>query len=219
MFNSKERKSIRKIGIDKISTRQYNAILGGTLLYGFLVNILLVFVARNFFMQMNPIIFLVGYFIAVIAGSIVVSVSSNPAISFLGYNLICVPIGAVLAICVPEYPIDMIIAAIGTTAFVTVMMIGLGTIFKNFFSKIGTALIAGLFIGFIAELIAILCGYGGDLFNWFFVILFSMYIGYDWYKAQSYTKTVDNAIDSAVDLYLDIINLFIRLLSILGKKK
>ena len=219
MFNSKEKKDIRMDGIDAISVRQYNLILGSTLLYGFLANILLVLVARNFFMQMNPIIFLVGYFVLVIAGSIIVNFSQNPAISFLGYNFICVPIGAVLAICVPEYPIDMVLAAIGATAFVTIVMICLGTIFRNFFSKIGTALIAGLFIGFIAELIAMLFGYGGDIFNWFFVILFSMYIGYDWYKAQSYTKTIDNAIDSAVDLYLDIINLFIRLLEIFGKKK
>jgi FtsH-binding integral membrane protein len=43
-------------------------------------------------------------------------------------------------------------------------------------------------------------------------------MGFDWYRAQAYPKTVDNAIDSAVDLYLDIINLFIRLLEIFGKK-
>ena len=34
----------------------------------------------------------------------------------------------------------------------------------------------------------------------------------DWAKAQEKPKTLDNAVDSAVDLYLDIINLFVRLL-------
>ena len=38
------------------------------------------------------------------------------------------------------------------------------------------------------------------------------YIGYDWAKAQEKRKTLDNAVDSAVDLYLDVINLFVRLL-------
>lgn len=48
--------------------------------------------------------------------------------------------------------------------------------------------------------------------------IFSLYIGYDWVKAQMYVKTVDNAVDSALDIYLDIINLFLQLLRILGSK-
>jgi hypothetical protein len=44
--------------------------------------------------------------------------------------------------------------------------------------------------------------------------LFSLYIGYDMYKASQVTKTVDNAIDVAINLYLSIINLFLTLLSI-----
>ena len=219
MFNTKDRKTARLNGADELTIRQYNGIIGATLLYGFLVNILLIFVAREFFMNMNLWVFLIGYFVLAIIGSVMVNLSHIPAVSFIGYNMICVPIGGLLAICVPEYPTDTIVAAVATTALVTVIMIIFGTIFQNFFSKIGTALIAALFIGFVAELITMLFGYGGDIFNWFFVILFSLYIGYDWYKAQSYTKTIDNAIDSAVDLYLDIINLFVRLLEILGKKK
>ena len=205
--------------VDSITTRNYNLIIGFTLFYGFLMNILLICVARSFFMEMNPIVFLIGYFILAIAGSIIVNASRNPAVSFLGYNMICVPIGGLLSICVPAYPIESIIAAVATTALVTVVMIIFSIIFESFFSKIGTALLAALFIGLFAELIAMLFGYGGDIFNWLFVIIFSLYIGYDWYRAQKYPKTIDNAIDCAVDLYLDIINLFVRLLEIFGKKK
>ena len=50
-------------------------------------------------------------------------------------------------------------------------------------------------------------------------VIFSLYIGYDYWKAQQYPKTVDNAVDSALDIYLDIINLFMRILSILGNGK
>ncbi len=45
-----------------------------------------------------------------------------------------------------------------------------------------------------------------------------MYIGYDIYRSQQYPKTLDNAVDSALDIYMDIANLFIRILSILGKR-
>jgi len=48
--------------------------------------------------------------------------------------------------------------------------------------------------------------------------LFSLYIGYDMYRANHVAKTLDNAIDISIDLYLDIVNLFLFVLRILGKK-
>ena len=218
MFNSKKRKESRMQAVDTIDSRKYNTAIGVMLLYGFILNAILVVVARNFFMAMNPIVFLIGYFALAFVGSLIVNASRKPIISFLGYNMICVPIGGLLAIIVPTYPIGDIIAAIIATALVTGAMMILATIFPDFFSKLGIVLFVSLLIGIVIEFIAILLGYGGDVFNWLFVGIFSLYIGYDWYKAQQYPKTIDNAIDSAVDLYLDIINIFIRLLELFGKK-
>ena len=201
-----------------IADGKYNLIIGAILVYGFIMNALLVLLAGDTFATMNPIVLLVGYFIAVIAGSLMVNISRNPIISFIGYNLIAVPIGALLSICLPEYDTGLILAAILVTAVITAIMMLLGTMFPQFFEKLGLTLFISLVVGLIAEFIAVLLGYGGDIFNWLFIIIFSLYIGYDWNKAQSYPKTIDNAIDSAVDLYLDIINIFIRLLEIFGKK-
>ncbi len=47
---------------------------------------------------------------------------------------------------------------------------------------------------------------------------FCGYIGVDWGRANQIERTVDNAIDSAAALYLDIINLFLRILRIMSKK-
>jgi FtsH-binding integral membrane protein len=44
-------------------------------------------------------------------------------------------------------------------------------------------------------------------------------IGVDWGRANNIERTVDNAIDSAACLYLDIVNLFIRVLEIMGSAK
>ena len=52
-----------------------------------------------------------------------------------------------------------------------------------------------------------------NIFSWLGAILFALYIGHDHWKAQQFPKTLDNAVDSALDLYLDIINLFLRVLS------
>ena len=50
-------------------------------------------------------------------------------------------------------------------------------------------------------------------------VIFAGYIGYDWSRAQAYPKTLDNAVDCAADIYVDIVNLFIRILSIIGNSK
>ncbi len=39
------------------------------------------------------------------------------------------------------------------------------------------------------------------------------------YRANKMPKTIDNAIDICIDLYLDIINLFLYMLRIMGRKK
>lgn len=49
--------------------------------------------------------------------------------------------------------------------------------------------------------------------------LFAGLIFFDINRAMQLPRTMDNAVDCAVALYLDIFNLFIRLLSILGKAK
>lgn len=56
------------------------------------------------------------------------------------------------------------------------------------------------------------------IFNWVFVLIFGGNIGYDWYRAQNVAPTADNAIDCTCARYMDIVNLFIRLLRIFEKK-
>jgi FtsH-binding integral membrane protein len=54
--------------------------------------------------------------------------------------------------------------------------------------------------------------------DWVVVGIFCGYIGYDWARANAIPKTLDNAVDSAAAIYIDIINLFIRILSIMGRR-
>ncbi len=214
----RERKAARTQCPDTIGTAAYNSVIGLTILYGFVVNALMVLFARPLFVDLPPIAIIIGYIVSAFAGAIIANKSSKPAISFLGYNLIVLPIGMLLSLILPDYSTETIFLAAVLTGIVTVVMILLSVIFPTFFSKLGTSLLWSLLIGTFVELIASLLGYGGNIFNWLFVIIFSLYIGYDWHKAQSYSKTVDNAIDSAIDLYLDLINLFIRILDILDRR-
>lgn len=203
---------------DTLSPRQYNLVIGGCIFYGFLANAIIVLLFGDMFATMNPVAFILGYTVCCIAG-VILTVSHNPGISFLGYTLVVVPVGAVLSVCLPGYSGFDILMAVVVTGLVVVIMTGLSAAYPAVFARMGRTLFISLLLGLVMEMLAVfLLGYRGNMFNWLFVVLFSLYIGYDWCKAQAFPKTLDNAIDSACDLYLDIINLFIRLLAIFGDR-
>ena len=219
MFNSRERKMerMRSGATDTLSANTYNGIIGGVLFWGFFVNVLIVHFCGDMFMAMNPWTLIIGYFISCLLGIFMAAKSNNPVVSFIGYNLVVVPVGAVLSVVLQEYSSVDIKSAFLATAGVTVVMMTMATVKPQFFAGMGRTLFFSLLIGLIAEVVCMLFGIVTPIFNWLFVVIFSLYIGYDWHKAQCYPKTLDNAVDSALDIYLDIINLFIRLLEIFGK--
>ena len=221
MFDNNDRKVARLSSglMDEISATTYNLIIGIVIAYGLILNAVIVMNFSWFFRSMNYIVFLIGYFVSCIVGTVIAVSSTNPLISFLGYNLVVLPVGGLLSIFVPEYYVQDIISAAVVTGIVVGVMTLLATVKPSIFAGLGRTLLVSLGLGIVAEIIALILGYSGNIFSWFFVILFSAYVGYDWMKAQAYPKTVDNAVDSSLDIYLDIINIFVRLLSILGKSK
>ena len=221
MFNNQERKEARLVTpIDKeISDRTYNIFLGIIVCYGLILSGLIGTYCTSFVEGLNPIIFLIGYFVSCIIGIILSTTSTNPIVSFIGYNLVVLPIGLVLSTCLYEYNLETISSAIMLTGIVVAIMIVISSIKPDIFRGMGLTLFISLTIGIIVEIISYFLGYNGNLFDYIFIIIFSLYLGYDWCRAQDYPKTYDNAIDSALDIYLDIINLFIRILSILGNNR
>lgn len=218
MLNNKERKMSRMNSMidDTINANVYNLFIGGMVSYGLLVNIFMVTFFGETFMNINPWVFLIGYFISCIVGSLMAAKSNNPIVSFIGYNLIVIPIGVLLCMWFPDVSSTVILPAIVITTIITVVMMVLATVAPQFFLGLGSTLFIVLIINIVVELIAVLFfGYNGNLFNWICILIFSGYIGFDWSKAQAYPKTIDNAIDSAIDIYLDIINLFLRIAEIL----
>ena len=204
-----------------LSARAYNIALGGVVFYGILLNYLMCLIFGNMLESINPIIFLIGYFVSCISGIMMSSRSSNPAISFLGYNLVVIPIGIVLSSIVISYDLSSAIIrdAFLYTLLITGCMIALSVVHPQLFASLGKVLFASLIGLLIAELIVSLLGVDQVITSWVGAGLFSVYIGYDFYRSQQFAKTLDNAVDCALDLYLDIINLFLDILKILSKKK
>jgi FtsH-binding integral membrane protein len=206
---------------DNIVTDQiYQATIGGVLLWGFVLNYLTVtMVPVEMILSVPFWILLGGYFVSVIAGTIVFQKSDNPGISFLGYNLIVVPVGIVITPFVHSFEPNLVAEAMMVTGGVTGLMMFLGMVYPAFFLSIGRALFVSLLCVIIIELgMSLIFGIQAGVMDWIVAVLFCGYIGYDWARANQIPKTLDNAVDSAASLYLDIINLFIRILRIMGRR-
>lgn len=203
-----------------ISAAAYNLIIGLTLCWGFLVNWWMVGnVSVEWIRGINPWIFYIGYFAACLTGAYLFSSSNDPGVSFLGYNLVVVPFGLIINLVVSRYDPQLVLDAIRITGLVTIGMMCAGSLFPAFFQRIGSALTIALLLVIVVELVEIFVfGVHHGILDWIVAVIFCGYIGYDWARANQIPKTLDNAIDSAAALYMDIINLFLRVLRILGRK-
>ncbi|ABS06300.1 Inhibitor of apoptosis-promoting Bax1 [Shewanella baltica] len=203
-----------------VGAGMYNLVIGLTLIWGFAVNYWMVTnIDPEAIASVNPWIFFIGYFASCFFGIYLFQKSSNPVVSFIGYNFVVVPFGLIINMVVSQYDPELVTEAIRITGLVTIAMMCLGTLFPAFFQKISGALTIALVLVIVVELIEVfIFNTHHGILDWIVVLIFCGYIGYDWGRANQIPKTIDNAIDSAAALYMDIINLFLRILRILGRK-
>lgn len=205
-----------------ISDRAYNAIMVGVVLWGLLVNVLLCVYVGDVTAYINPVLFLVLYFVCALAGVIIAGRSRKPLVSFLGYNLVVLPLGLVISSMVAAYggaASYEVANAFVYTMLITLGMAGAALAFPRLFDRLGGALLGVMCGLLLCEIVLLLLRIPQSVTDWLVAGLFSLYIGYDVHRSQQFAKTLDNAVDCALDIYLDIANLFIRLLRIMGRKK
>lgn len=204
----------------EISAAAYNAIIGTTLLIGFAINFAMVkYIPAEAIASINPILLIIGYIACCFTGVALFTKSDSPPVSFLGYLLVVTPFGLVINLAVGRYSPAVVGNAIQATACITFVMMLLGTMYPAFFKSIARGLFIALICTVVVEIVMVFVfNAHHTIIDWIVVLIFSGYIGYDWARANSIPKTVDNAIDSAAALYMDIIMLFLRLLRILGRR-
>ena len=92
------------------------------------------------------------------------------------------------------------------TGLVTVIMIILSMLYPAFFQNLGRTLIISLLGCILVEFVgSIIFRIPLGFIDYIVALIFCGYIGLDWNRAQAYPKTLDNAIDSAADIYLDVV--------------
>jgi FtsH-binding integral membrane protein len=134
--------------------------------------------------------------------------------------LVVVPFGAVVNMVVHRYDPALVGEAMKITGLVTGSMMVLGSLVPAIFQRVASTLTLSLLLVLVWELFDLfILGVHHGIIDWLVVVIFCGYVGVDWGRANQIPKTVDNAIDSAAALYMDIINLFLRILRIMGRRR
>lgn len=221
IFDNRAYREERMFSVEgtEVSTSVYNLIIGAMLLWGLFVDFMISHFLGSYMYGMNYIVLIILYFVMTLGGTALVYRSSKPAISFLGFTVMAAGFGILMSTFLGYYSSSSIMMALVITAMITSSMMLAGMIFPDFFMKIGHVLMWVLLALLVVSLITIFMGYELNIIAYAFIGVFCGYIGFDWARAQSYPKTVDNAIDSAADIFIDIVNIFIRILRFVGRSK
>ncbi len=122
------------------------------------------------------------------------------------------------------FKLDSIVFVFGITSAVFAIMALIGTLTNIDLTKLGTILFMGLIGIILASLINLIVGSQAfDLgITIIGIIIFTLYIAYDVQKIKLVAQSLEEdkaAIICAFELYLDFINLFIKLIRLFGKSK
>ena len=202
-----------------VTRERFNLILGGTLLWGFVMNILFCVLFGKAASGWNYGAVMIAYAVLAFAGILINTRSSRPVWSFIGYNMVVLPLGLVLSMLVAEAGADAVRETFQITAAVTTGMLLLSNWKPQVFEKMGPCLLAALLLTLVAELVLFFLNRSFEALNIVAALIFCLYIGFDWARAQRRPCTADNAIDSACALYLDIINLALRILASRSRRR
>ena len=118
------------------------------------------------------------------------------------------------------YPAQYIVLAAVLTTVVVITMTVAGMLFPNAFLSMGKTLFIALIGLVVAEFVTMLLGiFYPNICAIIGIFIFSLYLGYDWARGQKYPSTASYACFTALQLYMDIINIFIRILRLLASRR
>ena len=198
----------------------YNLVIGLTISSGIFINILLVLIlnSRDFMIAPEGVAILST--VLIIFAYNIIKYSNKWYISYIGFLILSFSMGLILARIIPLYTETSVVMSSVVTLVVTLTMSFIAYYAPEVFLSKATCIGISLLIAVVLDT-CILCIFGRSffLFDIFITLAYSLIIGVDWANAQEYAPTLDNAIDSASDIYVDMVRLFIKILQASGKRK
>lgn len=208
-----------------ISRRLYNLLLTGLILASFAIMGVCSYMTSTADFQVwlaqNSFVYMIGTMIGSFGGLIAMNIGrsrENLTLAFIGYALFTLTFGFTTSLALSYYSLESISLAFTATAGIMVVFGVAGMAFPAFFTKVAGVGFTALLALVVIEVIVSLMGIQQNVTSMIVVVLFCGFIGYDVYRASVATPTVSNALWFAVELYLDIINVFLRLLQIFGNR-
>ena len=206
-----------------ISRRAYNALTFGIVTASFLIT----WFEYNLIMG-GPLSFLLNSFPALIiscvlsiVGLIVMGQGKSKqqvGLSAAGFGVFTLTFGATTALALTYYDITTIGYAFLITACISGIFLIAGIIFPEFFRRIGGVLMIGIFALLIMQLVAGLIFHVSPTWlEYVAIVLFCGFLGYDAYMMSADAPTVPNAIFYAADIFIDIVNILLRVLSLMDR--
>lgn len=209
-------------GSSNMTRNAFYFVLGAILSWGFALTTIVAKATATWHPGLG-LLLIVGLAIP-IAGIFLSAMSDNSLVSFVGFNMVVGGMSAILGPVLAMYAIQepgLIERAATLTGLVTAAMGASGMMFPNFYRSIGGALFGALLALVVVSFARIFIPAIQDVgvIDYASAVIFALYIGYDMWRASEIPATLDNAVDVAVSLYLDIINLFLDILRIMAKAK
>lgn len=209
----------------QVSVRVYNLVLAGLILLGFVVMgagvNLVATPAFQLWMYDNILLYLVGTLAGTIAGILLMSSAvkrQSVARSLVGYALFTCTFGLMTSIAVMNYDLPTINAAFTATAGITAVFGILGVAFPRVFQRMSGGLVVALFALMLVQIVMAFAGVDQTWLDLAVIVVFCGFIGYDMHQAAVAEPTLPNAVFMACNLFLDIMNVFIRLLDIFNNR-
>ena len=211
----------------KLSKRSYIGLTLTIVFSGFLVmaleSLFLYSPSGVMWREQNPDVFLtvsIISFIASLVGAIMIGLSSdNIVLGGVGYLLLSLTLGFTISSFLSYYEFNSIVNAFCMTCAYTAFMTCMGFLFPSFFSRIYGLLFFCLVGILIAAVVGLILGFPMNWLDWFILVVFGGLVAFDSYQMVQDEPTVPNAIHWATELYLDIANILMSMLSVTGNRR
>ena len=160
-----------------------------------------------------PLVF--GSFILTIVGMVMMSAAASKqsvGLSLVGYVIFASSFGLTAS-----FGLAINTAFIATAA-ITFVFGALGVTFPKFFQRVYGIGFGILLATILVEIVLMFMGVSQTITDLIVIVVFAGFIGYDTYVATTVPPTLPNAVLMASNLFVDIINVFLRILNILGRR-
>ncbi|MFC1687381.1 Bax inhibitor-1 family protein [Patescibacteria group bacterium] len=224
------------IFVPRLSDRAYTTAVSGFTVYGMLLASVMAFLCLEWQPSSIWTVLFIGLAVPIF-GIIIAFSTENWFYSFIGYTMVVVTMGAICGPTVNQFETGVVINALIATCGIAIVLSIVGIVYKGSLDHWGMYLFGALTVVVLVSVarlffpvswIAPAADAGLKVkfayilwyvFDYLVAILFCIYIIFDWNRALRLPHTLDNAVDSSVALFLDVINLFVRILLIAGRKK